>query len=402
MMSQRKHFKYEYLTSRWGGMKLREEFDERIKNWLKAFNESEQEMLLSLLSQFYYYSEEKIKSKTKELYQKFLVDNHDKDDSIIFTKIIKELGASYSDILFDTFWLSNDLYDFCEPKILDLIEHLEESEIPKSIVIIDDYSGSGKTFIKTVDKMLNKNHWVEQTHIFFLVLHITNTAIAFIDDYAQSTGVKIDVIYLDLSDKAFKDDYLYNRIEAHRQRLQYENLCSINKIHSDYVFGFDEIESLVAFHYNTPNNTLGLFWQDFADFVALFPRHRKKRNHLNQIQKNVQKRKNAKNAKVIYGFDDAKYALFMAYCVAADKNFTFEQAKIDFGLNSDQLSEFIDRMIREDYIIIQNGKFIATSKLKSNMFTSRLKTLKKAYIIDPVPEEKNQIFDEVSYIPKKF
>ena len=30
-MSQRKHPKYEYLTSRWGGMKLREEF-EQIKN----------------------------------------------------------------------------------------------------------------------------------------------------------------------------------------------------------------------------------------------------------------------------------------------------------------------------------------------------------------------------------
>ena len=56
-MSQRKHPKYEYLTSRWGGMKLREEFEERIDNWLKAFDESEHKMLLSLLSQFYYYSE---------------------------------------------------------------------------------------------------------------------------------------------------------------------------------------------------------------------------------------------------------------------------------------------------------------------------------------------------------
>ena len=114
-MSQRKHPKYEYLTSRWGGMKLREEFGVRIENWLKAFDESEHEMLLSLLSQFYYYSEEKVKAKTKELYQKFLSSQGGIADGAVFTKIIKDLGASYSDILFDTFWLSNDLYDFCEP-----------------------------------------------------------------------------------------------------------------------------------------------------------------------------------------------------------------------------------------------------------------------------------------------
>lgn len=35
-MSQRKHPKYEYLTSRCGGMKLREEFEERSNNCRKA------------------------------------------------------------------------------------------------------------------------------------------------------------------------------------------------------------------------------------------------------------------------------------------------------------------------------------------------------------------------------
>ena len=110
-MSQRKHPKYEYLTSRWGGMKLREEFGERIDNWLNAFDESEHQLLLSLLSQFYYYSEEKIKLKTKELYEKFLATKREPTESVVFTKIIKELGTSYSDILFHTFWLSNDLYD---------------------------------------------------------------------------------------------------------------------------------------------------------------------------------------------------------------------------------------------------------------------------------------------------
>ena len=77
-MSQRKHPKYEYLTSRWGGMKLREEFEERIDNWLKAFDESEHKMLLSLLSQFYYYSEEKVKEKKAKI--PFEVGNYQSDE----------------------------------------------------------------------------------------------------------------------------------------------------------------------------------------------------------------------------------------------------------------------------------------------------------------------------------
>ena len=401
-MSQRKHPKYEYLTSRWGGMKLREEFGVRIENWLKAFDESEHEMLLSLLSQFYYYSEEKVKAKTKELYQKFLSFQGGIADGAVFTKIIKDLGASYSDILFDTFWLSNDLYDFCEPNILDLIDEADASQIPEIICVIDDYSGSGKTFVKTVNQMLEKNHYVAQVHIFFLTLHITNTAISLINEYSKNTGINIDVVYLDLSDKTFKDDYLYSQIEARRLRLQYQNLCAKNKTNPDYVFGFEEIESMVAFHYNTPNNTLGLFWQDFADFIALFPRHRKKHTTLSQLQKNVQKRKNAKQAKSIYGFNNAQYSLFMAYCVAQNKGFSFDQAKIDFGLNSDQLSELIKRMISEGYVTTQEGIFIATPKLRSNMFMGRLKKLKNSYIAEDVEQEKTAAFEAVSYVPKKF
>ena len=401
-MSQRKHPKYEYLTSRWGGMKLREEFEERIDNWLKAFDESEHKMLLSLLSQFYYYSEEKVKENSKKLYQKFLSENPEYEKATVFTKIIKDFGTSYSDILFNTFWFCNDLYDDCELNILELLENIEEYEIPKAIAIIDDYSGSGKTFVKTIDKMVKKNACIGQAHFFFLTLHITNTAIDLIQNYAKITGFKIDIVSLDISDKTFKDDYLYDRIEARKHREQYEVLCAKNKINLDFVFGFDEIESLVAFHYNTPNNTLGLFWQDFADFMALFPRHKKQRNKLNEIQNNVQKRRKAKAAGAIYGFNDAKYALFMAYCVASDKKFSFEQAKADFGLNQEQLMDLLERMTKEGYVTAKDGKFVATPKLKSNMFTTRLKKLKKSYTVDRMVEDISTDFKLVSYVPKNF
>ena len=85
MASQRSHPKFEYLTSRWGGMQLRIELGERIEKWLSHFSKEEQELLLDLLSKFYYYSEEKIKAKTKELYNKFVSEHNDIADQVVYS-----------------------------------------------------------------------------------------------------------------------------------------------------------------------------------------------------------------------------------------------------------------------------------------------------------------------------
>ena len=46
----------------------------------------------------------------------------------------------FSDILFTTFWLKNNISN-AENNILGL---LEAGQIPKELVIVDDYSGTGK------------------------------------------------------------------------------------------------------------------------------------------------------------------------------------------------------------------------------------------------------------------
>ncbi len=404
-MSQRKHSKYENITSRWGGMKLREEFEIRIDNWLKLFDEKDHPMLLSLLSNFYYYSENKIKTKTKELYEKFKSEFSEFCEDIIYTKIIKEYGTSYSDIVFNAFWLENNLKDDSEPNFLDLIKEAELESIPRVVAVVDDYSGSGQTFIKNINKILSANHAASSTHFAFLVLHITEEAIREINKFSVDTGVKITVVFLDRTDKTFNDDYLYKSAEAKMLKKQYGDLYKKHYKNQDFIFGFQEIESLVAFQYNTPNNTLGLFWQDMLGFSALFPRHRKKRTTLMKLQSDVKKRKDAAKINVVYGFheNEANYALFMVYCVSLGKEFSFEQAKEDFGLSEVQLSELVYKMVHEGYIISQNDRFIATDKLKAHAFVSRFAKLKNVFKNDDLQnEEKVMELSCTDYIPKKF
>ena len=148
MSSGRKHPKYEDITSRWGGMKIREDFAERIDKWLQAFPEEEHTFLLELLMQFYYYSEERIKEKVAQLFDAFMEKYQGDVNEVIYTKIIKEQGVACSDILFISFWMQNNImYSCAENNILGL---LEAEQIPKELVVVDDYSGTGKTFIKTI------------------------------------------------------------------------------------------------------------------------------------------------------------------------------------------------------------------------------------------------------------
>lgn len=398
MASQRSHPKFEYLTSRWGGMQLRIELGERIENWLTHFSKEEQELLLDLLSKFYYYSEEKIKIKTKELFNNFTCEHKDIIDQIVYSKVYKEYGASYSDILFTSFWLNNNLSDQAEPNLYQLIK---DGSMPSHVAIVDDYSGTGKTLIKTIDQFIQANGDAANTVYYFLTLHITNRAIAQIKEYSNSTGVQIKIVFLETSEETFKRGYLYEEVDAIAKKHAYQVMCNNLSISKDYILGFDEVESLVAFHYNTPNNTLGLFWQDLTDFVAIFPRHKRKRTSLRDLQQDAKRRKHQSMQTVIYGIDDGRMAVAMAYCVAHTKGFSVKSFEEDLGLTTCQADETLRKMLNEGYVANSGGIISATAKLKSQIFTSRLKTFKKA-LKDDAAEELPSFDSHSEYIPINF
>ncbi|MGN1166644.1 MAG: hypothetical protein ACI4S2_09510 [Lachnospiraceae bacterium] len=397
MSSGRKHPKYENITSRWGGMKIREDFAERIDKWLWAFPEDEHPFLLELLMQFYYYSEERIKEKVVQLYDAFIKEYQGDVNTVVYTKIIKEQGVACSDVLFSNFWMQNDLmYSCSDNNILGL---LETGQIPKELAVVDDYSGTGKSFIKTVDKMLHTNELVQDTNFYFLTLHITERAIRQINEYAKEVGINIKIVSLDFSDEAFKKNYIYNEIEAERKKRQYAQIC-INQNIDKYVLGFEEVSSLVAFHYNTPNNTLGLFWQDLMDFSALFPRKKKRRTELSAMQKNARNRKREEEPPVIYGIEDGKMAVMLVYCLGQPKGIFIDDFAKTFGLTAMQADKALREMIEQGYMSNESGYFQPTAKLKSHVFTSRIKKGQKRFT--DLQDEQVEFLTHEEYIPCNF
>lgn len=354
--------------------------------------------MLELLSFFYYYSEKRVKEKVVELYQKFSELFPTKQSDIVFTKIVKDNGAAFSDIFFSSFWLNNNLCDYTEPNIITI---LEEDIVPSNIAIVDDYSGTGKTFIKTVNKLIETDARIVKSTLYFLILHITQRAINQIKEYSSAVGIPINIVYLDNTKETFESDYLFEKIKSNKLKKSYLDICVSHSIHKDYIFGFEDVASLVAFHYNTPNNTLGLFWTDLADFAALFPRHKKEKTTLYNMQAQAKDRKKRRQQIVTYGIEDARLATIMAYCVANSQKLSLDNLKRDFGLTSEQLDSELRSLIEQGYIKIDKSIIIPTEKLKSHMFVSRLKKFKKSFQENECPEEST--FDVHSeYIPVNF
>ncbi len=397
MSSGRKHPKYENITSRWGGMKIREDFAGRIDKWLQAFPEEEHPFLLELLMQFYYYSEERIKEKVVELYDAFIKEYQGDASAVVYTKIIKEQGVACSDILFTTFWMQNSsMYSCAENNILGL---LEAEQIPKELVIVDDYSGTGKTFIKTLDKMLQVTDMVKDTKFYFLALHITQRAAKKIKEYAELNGISIKIISLDYSDEIFKKDYIYNEIEAEHKKRQYSEICTKQKIEK-YILGFDDVSSLVAFHYNTPNNTLGLFWQDLVDFAALFPRKKKQCTELSVMQRKARNRKHIEEPPVIFGIDDSRLVVMLLYCLGQTRGLSIEDFSETFGLTAMQADNALKEMLEQGYLINDEGHFQPGDKLKQHLFSSRIKRGQQRF--KEVQEEQVEFQAHEEYIPCNF
>lgn len=397
MSNSRSHPKYEDITARWGGMDIRHEFSSRIDTWLSAFREDERPLLLNLLGHFFYYSEKKLKEKAAELYRCFCEVCQD-SETVVYIPTIKKYGVGYSSLFFDNFWLVNNLYDQSERNILDL---LRENIVPEKIAIVDDYSGTGNTIASTLSEMICANDKIKDSRVYIVVQHITKRAEMFLQSLAVSLSLDIQIIYLDFSEEIFKPEYIYEMVEAEKKRLFYESICARLDM-EDNVLGYEQVQSLVAFYYNTPNNTLGLFWKDLDGFAALFARHNKRKTHLSELQRKARQQDNLRKLRpIVMGFDDVRTSAFLAYCVSKEKGFSYETALMDFGLTVEQLRNLLDSLLKQEYLVCSNGIFYATKKTKEISFRSRFKEIKKAFAEDYKKTTFN-VNPDVSYIPTDF
>lgn len=402
MESTKEKIKYHSITERWGNDAFCRNFSDRLDKWLNQFSKEERPILISLLKNFYYYTSERIGKKVIEVHKK-LIEVLEGNIDVVYARPEKDFEVSFSDTFFQTYWVKNGVRDYSVSNLCNLIEC---DTIPPAIVIIDDYSGSGDTIIKYIKKLIDINIKIKESKLYLVVLHISEDALKNLKTFASEENICLECVYLHRSDRAFKHDVIFNKIEAVEKKEEYSKICKSHHVNEGFIFGYKQIEALVAFEESIPNNTLGIFWHELDDFVHLFKRHKRERTSLNGMIEKAKQNKNLKGQKpilVIKDIEETKINQLLVYCFAWGKSFSVSRTCYDFGLTSEQFDNFINEMLKAGYLEFKGGAIVPSDKIKNALFTSRLKKFKKIYY---ELKDKSLIpeidFEKDTYLPKSF
>lgn len=123
----------------------------------------------------------------------------------------------------------------------------------KVIVLLDDFVGSGDTFINWYEENKSK---IRSDRIYYCSFGAFESGV---EKIKKNTG--IDTItgrFIQESEKAL-DGKLYPQKDRQEIRMIVEKYKGI-RIPKEFSFGYDNCQLLYAFENNIPNNSLGILW----------------------------------------------------------------------------------------------------------------------------------------------
>lgn len=256
--------------------------------WISQIPDKYKELSLILIQNLEYYPQKLTTKLLMELHSKLIELPTISDDNTIYAYIKSKDGKTNSS---DEYWtmykLFNDLNrEICYENI-NAIKDWQWSHV-ENIVFIDDFSGTGQSFIKELqkseDRYCGKN-------ICFITICIMEDAIQKIKDYSQKKNINIVPIYSYMQKKTFTRDLFKDNMNAKNLLLMLTAYLKIPKQESP--LGFNESESLVAFHNNTPNNTLPVIRYDTKEYTSLFPRRHDRKPSWDSMKLGKRRRKTA-------------------------------------------------------------------------------------------------------------
>lgn len=265
-----------------------DEIIDEIKNtyssWIKQMPENMSIIVKKLMKNFDYYSHDNVNKCLIELHGMLQECKEVSFDNTVYAVLAKKEGNLNSGYVYVIEYQKlNDISkDVIYPNFNDIIKIMEYVDDIKNIVFIDDFCGTGKTFLDFVKKYLEH---LKNIHVYFLVVHIMENAFNKIMKFAESNGMNITVLPISCTSKVFSE------MQDLRDKKK-EFICeSANLgISGKYALGYNKSESLVAFYNNTPNNTFGVFWMNTENYVPLIPRRKERRPSWMDLKKEREKR----------------------------------------------------------------------------------------------------------------
>lgn len=261
---------------------------DNFDSWISQIPDKYKELSLILIQNLEYYPQKLTNKLLIELHSKLIELLTISDDNTIYAYIKSKDGKTNSS---DEYWTMYKLFNNLNREIcyenINAIKDWQWIHV-KNIVFIDDFSGTGQSFIKELqkreDRYCGKN-------ICFITICIMEDAIQKIKDYSQKKNINIFPIYYYMQKKTFTRDLFKDNMNAKNLLLMLTAYLKIPEQESP--LGFNESESLVAFHNNTPNNTLPVIRYDTKEYTSLFPRRHDRKPSWDSMRLRKRRRKTA-------------------------------------------------------------------------------------------------------------
>lgn len=263
--------------------------DSDVERWLTNFDgrylsnvANERKLALWLLSHFTYYTYEDIRMLCKDLFNLFLherlVQNKGNSLDLVLDEVIND--TLFVGLGNDSESGKNLLYYFRQENLLSKKSFEYDSRKKyKNVVYLDDVSMSGSQAAQYV-----KSRIVDAENVYAGFLIATDKAL----EHLRGVGLNINPIstmILDDRDRAFtnssyvfSDDKVSNICDIAREFCKIYGAISIEKCDDymdSYPLGFADGQYLLGFEYNTPDNTLPIFWGTSNGWYPLFKRYQK-------------------------------------------------------------------------------------------------------------------------------
>lgn len=180
--------------------------------------------------------------------------------------------------------------------IADAGKNLNYIKNAKCIVFIDDMVGSGETARKNVTRVLDKLGSLENKKIFLAVMFAETSSIERLKAEFQSQGYPVEVFAHRYCQKCMSEGYIFSREEIGEKEgmlREYEERIAGQKVNqgNSCAMGFRNSQLLLSFFYNTPNNTLCMFWSAAGGNAPPFARTSRQRPKIDEIKGIRERRK---------------------------------------------------------------------------------------------------------------